>query len=73
MYYNVTWWRFRLTIVAVETQQCEVCVMMSYMSLATILKYRVAQQCFYGELMSPATIKRTYGSQRKVPDIFVRF
>jgi hypothetical protein len=34
--YNVTLWRVRLTIVAVETQQCIMCALLSYMSLSTM-------------------------------------
>ena len=34
--YNVTLWHVRLTIVAVETQQCILCVLLSYMSLSTV-------------------------------------
>ena len=36
MYYNVTLWRIRVPIIAIETQQCALCVLLSYMSLWTI-------------------------------------
>jgi len=47
-------WRFRVTIAGAETQQRILCVLLRYTSLSTTLS--VAQQCFYGEFMPPATI-----------------
>jgi hypothetical protein len=38
---NVTMWRIRVTIVSVETQQCILCVLLSYMSLPTMQQYLV--------------------------------
>jgi len=43
--------RIRVTIVAVETQQCTLRV------LELLLLLTVTQQCFYGKFMSPATMK----------------
>jgi hypothetical protein len=47
-------WRFCLTIVAAEKQQCALCVLPRYTSLSTTLS--VAQQCFNGEFRLPAII-----------------
>jgi hypothetical protein len=55
-----------------------VCVVEQRVAVSNIKKLIVAQQCFYGEFMSPATVKRNYTllyfrSSRKVWQIFVRF
>ena len=40
-----------------ETQQCILCVFLSYMSLSTIKKLNVSQQCSYGTFRLTATKK----------------
>jgi hypothetical protein len=39
--HDVALWRVRVTIAAMEKQQCVLCVQLSYMSLSTIEKYQV--------------------------------
>jgi hypothetical protein len=56
--YNVILWRIRVTTVAVKTQQCTVCIVEVHVTFNTITILSVAQKCFYGEFMSPATTKR---------------
>jgi hypothetical protein len=34
--YNVTFWRVRVTVVAAETQQCLLCVLVTYLSLSAV-------------------------------------
>jgi hypothetical protein len=51
-------WRVRATIVAVETQQCILCVVEIHFGVKYINTFYVAQQCFYGKFMSPITTKR---------------
>jgi hypothetical protein len=46
-------------IVAMEKQQCVLCVMLKHVTPKNIKMLSVAQQCFHGEFTSPATIKRT--------------
>jgi len=56
--YNVTLWRVRVAIVAMETQQFVLCVLLR--CLCQPLKIsKFAQKCFHGKPMSPAAEKRT--------------
>jgi len=55
--YNVTLWHVRITIVAVETQQCILCVVGLHVTVNYIKILSVAQQCFYSKVMLPAKIK----------------
>ena len=48
-----------LSIVAVDTQQCLVFVLEVRVTVNGITTLSVAQQCFYDEFMSPATMKPT--------------
>jgi len=57
--YTVTWWRFRVTTVAVETHILHsVCVFELHGTVNSTKILSVAQQCFYGIFVSPLTIKR---------------
>jgi hypothetical protein len=60
MQHNVTSWGVRVTIVAVETQQCVACTDELHVTVNNIRILRVAQKCFYGEFMSPAAMKLTW-------------
>jgi hypothetical protein len=57
MQHNVTLWRVRVTIVAVETQQCIACTDELHVNVNNIRIISVAEKCFYGEFMSLAAIK----------------
>ena len=50
--YIVTLWCVRVTIVAVQTQQCVFCVTELHVTVSC-----VKQQCFCGKFMSSETIK----------------
>jgi hypothetical protein len=52
--YKATMQRVCLHIVAIEKQQCILCVAVKYVKILS-----VAQQCFYCNFMSPVTTKRT--------------
>jgi hypothetical protein len=57
---NVTFWCVRVTIVAVEIQQCIPCVVELDVTVYYTKICSAAQQCFYGKVMSSATIQRIY-------------
>jgi hypothetical protein len=48
-----------MTIVAGDTQKCFIRIVELHATLDDIRILSVAQQCFFGEFMSPATVKRT--------------
>jgi hypothetical protein len=52
-------WPVRVTIVETETQQCDLCVLLSYTSVNNTKLLSAAQQCLYDEYTSPTTIERT--------------
>jgi hypothetical protein len=56
---NVTLCRVRVAFVAVETQQCILCVADLHVTVGIIKIQTFEQQCFYGKFMSPATIQHT--------------
>lgn len=56
---NVTLWRIRLTVVAVETQQCVLRIVELNLAVNNIKIPSVAQQCFHGDFMSLVIMKRT--------------
>ena len=52
-------WQNNVSTVGKERQQCVTSVLLSYTSVKNVTVMSVAQQCFYGKLMLPATIRRT--------------
>jgi len=68
----VTLRHVRVTTVAVETEQCVLCVTVRIaevnLPVNNIKILSVEQKCFYVGFMTPATIKGT-----QVPETFVRF
>jgi hypothetical protein len=56
--YNATTWRAYVTIAAVQnTTVNPVCVFERHVIISYVKLLRIAQQCLYGEFISPATIK----------------
>ena len=53
--YNITLWRVSVTIVAMEMQQCVMCIVELHVTVNNITILSVARNCFYGEFISPAT------------------
>lgn len=58
---NVTTWRNCVTIVRMERQQCFICLCVVELRVTVNCTetLRVAQQCFYGKFILPATVERT--------------
>jgi hypothetical protein len=57
---NVTLWHVRVTVVAIGTQQCILCLLLDNMSLSTTQKNMVvSRNNAFIEYLSPATIKST--------------
>ena len=52
--------RVLVTTTAMETQHSRLCVMLNCMSLSAVTMLSAAQKCFYGEYVSPGTMKCTW-------------
>lgn len=70
--YNVTLWRCYVTIVAVETKQCLLSILLSYRPLSTVQNYCCAQVCLFW-IDVYGIIKKCLGLNAKCPMFLVDF
>ena len=69
---NLILWRDWETVVTMETQQYILCIVELYFTVKNMKLLSAVQQCLYGELIPPATIKLLRFSY-KVLNIFLRY
>jgi len=63
-----------VTIISIERKtMVSLCIVELYVTVNNIKIINVLQKYFYGEFISPETIKNLFKCSCKVPDIFLRF